>query len=235
MRITTTSLVLAVLMIACLRNGTPKKISEAEIKDTAVVLKQAYVLDSLDYVVISEAIYQYLILPPSLGHRFQDYNSTALTKRIAGIKSFVLVDSTSLIKWDTPAENRETIENYIIKEHNEKDSTDTSWIKDILIKNEKVGFIDSTNLKYIHYKVVPTEKIRKIFSTERGWRTFWNKYNGPSLLINVSIPSYNGSRDRAMIYVDYSSSGKSGVGGYLWLKNEKGKWIAYDLVEVWIS
>jgi hypothetical protein len=213
-------LLFLIFLFSCRQKETIKTINENH------SLKSKYVLDSIDYKVINEAIYQYLTIPPSIGHRFNDYKPDLLEKRIEDIRSFVIIDSTFLT---------DSINDYTIKRHSEIDASDTLWIRKITEVNKSYSILDSLSLNRLKFKVVSARKIKSIFSNENGWSKFWSIYSSPSLIIRVSIPAYNEKRDRAMIYVESGSSGKSGTADFMWLKKVKNKWIAYDIVGIWVS
>ncbi len=191
--------------------------------------KAIYKLDSLDYTVISEGIYQFLTLPSSVSHHIQNYTQKSEYQRIGHYKSFVLIDSTF---FDDP------IGEYIIKEHNKTDSSDSIWTKSL---NSNINFqskIDVVCLKHLKYNSLTLTKMKGIFvsgdeAKSTGWDDFYKVYGNPSLIIKTSIPSFNESKDRSMIYVDAGAGPLQGRGGIIWLKKINGKWIAYDLVYLW--
>ena len=155
-----------------------------------------------------------------------DYKPNALTNRIKGIKSFVLNDTTFL---------DEVNKEYVAKTHYEIDSTDNDLINNLFIRNESTCHFDSAALMYLQYRVVKPSKIRSLISLEYGYGKFMAEYGDPSLLISISIPAFNKTKDRALIYVGWGNSLKSGQGGLIWLKKKSNKWISYDLVHLWIS
>jgi hypothetical protein len=213
-------------LIACHQNKPIVKKNEVIGDSIKPVSKPIYVLDSLDYLVMSEAIYQYLIIPPSIGHRYYDFRPTTLKDRIKGIKSFVLLDQTRL---------DDSIDKYVIDAHKEIDSTDNNWIYNIAIRNLKTSQIDSSALRILHYRTATESSIKSLISLEYGYSKFMEYYGEPSILMSVSIPGFNDNKDRAMIFVSWSSSSKSGQGGLIWLKKKKGKWVSYDLVILWVA
>jgi len=221
--------------VACGRNETARKHINHVTKENSSLYNESYMLDSTDYDVINEALYQNFALPPSILHRYPGLNPTPITKILTEIKSFVLLDSTSLISWCDSLELVKEIDDHVLEDLNKVDISDTSWIKNIVAKNCHPSLIDSSRLKYIPYKIASTSSINKLFSESEGWDSFWSIYGRPSLLIKVSIPSYNKNRDKAMIYIEFGSSGKSGEGCYLWLKKIEDKWIAYDILTLWVS
>jgi hypothetical protein len=212
-------LLFLIFLFSCQQKETIKTVNENH------SLESKYVLDSIDYKVINEAIYQYLTRPPSIGHRFHGYKPNLLEKRIENIKSFVVVDSTFFT---------DSINDYTIKIHAEIDASDTLWIRKITEVNKGYSILDSLSLNRLKFKVVSASKIKSIFKGEYGWNKFWSIYSRPSLIIRVSIPAYNEGRNRAMIYIEYDSSEKSGTADFMWLKKVNNEWIAYDIVGIWI-
>jgi hypothetical protein len=214
-----------VIFMSCVGHESSKKQNIANVKSDTLVAQTITGLDSLDYLIISEAVYQYITVPTSLGHRFHNYKPEAFSKRESEIKSFVLVDSTC-----KPLK----IDNQVIKKHKQIDSTDIDWMNAIETENAQSFKLDSALLQYIHYKLVPSSSVQNLILHKIGWKKFEQQYGKPSWLIRVSVPAYNKQKDRAIVYVDYGSSNRCGAGGFVWLKKENNKWIAYDLVETFV-
>jgi hypothetical protein len=193
--------------------------------------KAIYNLDSLDYVVISEGIYQFLTLPKTLSHSLYKYRHRSEHKRIGHFKSFVLIDSTFLF---------DPIDDYIINKHCKKDCSDSIWIRSLNVNIDFQSKLDIAPLKHLRYSLLPLTKMKEIFingdeARINGWSDFYKTYGDPSLIIKTSIPSFNEVKDRAMLYVDAGSGPLQGRGGIIWLKIINGKWTAYDLVELWVA
>jgi len=233
MRFIYTLLVTLILLSACNRSNNSRREANNLEKIQLLSTNSFFTLDSIDYEVIDEAIFQGLVIPPSLGYKFHNYNQEKFKQRIAGIKSFVLIDSTSLIFNDTATINE--CFDYIIKKRRLIDSTDIEWIRNIVYRNSEQAYIDSGKINSLPFKIISPQTVRELISDTHGRLKFWSIYSESSLLISVSIPAYNEKRDRAMVYVDHSSSEKSGEGYFIWLTLEKGKWISYDIFTLWVS
>ncbi len=188
----------------------------------------SYILDSTDYEIINEAIFQSATISPSLSHRYNKDVHFTIDEIKKNLKNFVIIDSTFC--WENAGRNA-------IQEHKEIDSSDSLWINNLAIRNKYNSKILYLPSNYFDYKLFPDAKFDSIFyTTNLGWDYFWKIYEeSKSVLIRVSIPAYNNERNKAVLYLEHGITGKNGKGNVIWLKKENDQWIAYDIVIIWIS
>ena len=188
---------------------------------------ESYVLDSLDYEIINEAIFQSATISPSLSHRYNKDSHFTLAEVKANLKNIVIVDSTYC---------KENAGKSAIQRHLEIDNSDTTWIENLAVRNRHNAKIFSLPNNYFDYKIILDSRFDSIFyNNNLGWDYFWKIYEYKSAIVRVSIPAYNQNRDRAVIYLEHDISGDNGKGNVIWLKRENYQWIAYDIVFIWIS
>jgi hypothetical protein len=187
----------------------------------------SYILDSLDYEIINEAIFQSATISPSLSHRYNKNSHFTLSEIKANVKNMVIVDSTYCM--EDAGENA-------IQRHIEIDASDSLWIENLAIRNHSNSRICFMPSNYFDFKIFPDSKFDSIFyNSNLGWDAFWKIYEYKSVIIRVSIPAYNKEKDRAVIYLEHDFKGDNGKGNVIWLKRDNKKWIAYDIVILWVS
>lgn len=211
------------ILSACSGNSEKVHITNNIARDT----HQSYILDSLDYEIINEAIFQSATISPSLSHRYNKDSHFTLSEIKANVKNMVIVDSTYCM--ENAGENA-------IQSHMEIDASDSLWIDNLAIRNQYNSRIYYMPSNYFDFKIFSDSKFDSIFfNSNLRWDAFWKIYEYKSVIIRVSIPAYNKEKDRAVIYLEHDFSGDNGKGNVIWLKRDNEKWIAYDIVILWVS
>jgi len=191
-------------------------------------IPHSFILDNTDYEIINEAIFQSATISPTLSHRYNKNVHFTIDEIKQNLKNFVIIDSTYY--WENAGRNA-------IEDHLEIDSSDTLWIDNLAIRNRYNAKIHNLPSNYFDYKLFSDSKFDSIFyTTNLGWDYFWKIFEEKkSVIIRVSVPAYNIERNRAVLYLEHGITGTNGKGNVIWLKRENNRWIAYDIVMVWIS
>jgi hypothetical protein len=213
-----------IILSSCIDNSKKIKSGESVINETP----HHYILDSTDCEIINEAIFQSATISPSLSHRYNKNVHFTLGEIKQNLKNFVLIDSTFC--WENAGRNA-------MQEHLQIDSSDSLWIDSLAKRNKYNAKIHYLPSNYFDYKLFSDSKFDSIFyATNLGWSYFWMLFEEKkSVIIRVSVPAYNLERNRAVLYLEHSITGTNGKGNVIWLKRENNRWIAYDIVMVWIS
>ncbi|MBN1639132.1 MAG: hypothetical protein JW866_09200 [Ignavibacteriales bacterium] len=216
---------LTLVLTGCIGNDSNKVMPSV---NGDIETSQRYILDSVDNEVINEAIFQSATISPSLSHRYNNNVHFTLAEVKRNLKNFVIIDSTYC--WENAGRNA-------IQEHREIDNSDTLWIENLATRNQYNAKISNLPSNYFEYKLFPYAKFDSIFNkTNLGWDYFWKIFEEKkSVLIRVSIPAYNNDRNRAVLYLEHGITGTNGKGNVIWLKRDINRWIAYDIVMIWIS
>jgi len=190
-------------------------------------------LDSLDYVVISYAIDQYIFHPKTLSHRFENTNdpSTEIDEHFKSeiIKILLIMDSTYL--------HLDTISQYVINSHSEIDTSDNTLINKIIEVNNRRFKIDNSKITSFKTQLISFNEITAFFDSTAyyGYVKLYEKYPTAYGIVDISKPAFNDNMDKAIIYLSLSKGPDSAKGDLLWLRKINDKWIVYDLVFLWIS
>jgi len=195
--------------------------------------KSDYELDSLDYIVISSAIEQYFFHPNTLLHRFEcSFDSLAGLDRAIkreDIKELLIIDST--------INYADSISKFVIKEHIKIDSSDIQLTEKIIELNSKRYEIDNSKITSFKTQLISPSELKILLDSMFyfGYDKLYDKYPDTYGIISLSKPAFNKDMNKAIIFISLNKGPKYGHGGYLWLKKLNNRWIAYDLVFLWVS
>jgi hypothetical protein len=192
-----------------------------------------YELDSLDYVVISSAIEQYFFHPNTLSHRFQSSFDS-----LAGIdRAIKREDIKMLLIEDSTINYLDSVSQYVHREHNVIDGSDSSLTEKIVEVNQNRFKIDNSKITTFETRLISNNEIRTLLDSiiYYGADKLYKKYPTAFGIISCSKPAFNTNKDRAIIYLSFYNDPDSGHGDFLWLKKVDSKWIVYDLVFLWVS
>ena len=186
-------------------------------------------LDSTDYEVISSAIKQFFVTPPSLSHRFEaPHGSLVDTVHVLKQIMLLLIDSTSL--------DEDSISMYVHQRHAAIDSSDRELTEKILEVNKTSFNIDNAQIESLNTQLVSSKEIEELLDDFfEGYEKVYEKHPNAYGIVTVSKPAYNQQKDKAIIYIAFNKAPDSGHGVYMWLKKQNGEWIAYDLLFLWES
>jgi hypothetical protein len=170
-------------------------------------------LDSIDHVIISSAVSQYLFPPEEFRNRAHFFSPRGAAPKLDA--EVVLVDST---KFNPPPKS-------VMERHNRLDPTDAYMTERLTALNQPGYRIDSNRIfSELIVNVMPIETLKKKGVLQKAYSTF------PGGVIYVSKPSRNFDKNRAVVY--FRVTGKGGTKeGLIWLRSETPVWNAYDIVK----
>jgi len=190
-------------------------------------------LDSLDYVVISYAIEQYVLHPKTLSHRSENtYDSlTEMNKTLKKetIKMLLIKDSTHL--------QLDSLSQYVYNSHYERDTSDNILIKKIFEVNNKKFKINNLKITSVKTQLISDNEIIAFFDSNAyyGYVKLYEKYPTAYGIVGISRPAINDSMDKAIISISLSRGPDSARGDLLLLRKIDDKWIVYEIIYLWRS
>jgi len=85
------------------------------------------------------------------------------------------------------------------------------------------------------YLLISETETGKIFSGEDGWNRFYKEYRGAQGIMMLSRVGFDRNKNEALVYIGNQSDWLAGVGYYVLLRKESGKWVVKDQLMAWIS
>lgn len=110
-------------------------------------------------------------------------------------------------------------------------------LKDLSSKLDKsLKLTDVFSLKS-NYRLISREQLNLFFkgSNGGGWKKFHETYPDSDGYAGFSRVGFNGKKDNAIVYFEYSCGGLCGSGYYLTLNKKKGHWEVSSRKMVWVS
>jgi hypothetical protein len=170
-------------------------------------------LDSIDHVIISSAVSQYLFPPEEFRNRAHFFIPKGAKPKLNA--EVIMADST---EFNPPPQS-------VRDRHNRLDPTDAYMTERLTALNQPGYRIDSNRIfSELVVSVKSMEILKKKGMLQKAYSSF------PGGVIYVSKPSRNFDKNRAVVY--FRVTGKGGTKeGLIWLRNETPVWYAYDIVK----
>lgn len=112
---------------------------------------------------------------------------------------------------------------------------DKFLIKQFLARNKKAYKLENRFNKSLHVILVSKEEFHEIFKDSNGWDRFYKKYPDSHGSIELSRVAFGKNKNKAFLYFGNQRHWLMGIGYYILLEKENGKWIIIDKVMAWIS
>jgi hypothetical protein len=84
-------------------------------------------------------------------------------------------------------------------------------------------------------QIVKSEKLAEIFKKADGWGSLRKEFPGHPVIVVLSEIGFNEAKDRALVFMEWSSSGLSGSGDYYLMIKQDSEWRVAKEAHRWAS
>ena len=179
-------------------------------------------MDDEDYQIISSGLEWFLRDYKDGNGLTEDKNYDSTYSGNKRLKVLLVPDSTNI----------DNIDEGTFKIHQAFDSSDSRITRGVKKLNKRKFPLDGNKITSFETIILSGEE--RHLSETMGYKELYNKYPEAWGIINFSRPVYDMKTKRVAIYLRFSKNGMWAKIVYMWLTKDSGKWVPYDMLDLYV-
>lgn len=179
-------------------------------------------MDDEDYEIISSGLEWFLRDYKDGNYLTEDENYDSTYSGNKQLKVLLVPDSTNI----------EGLHEGHINNHQMFDSSDNYISRGVERLNRKKYTVNGNKITAFETIILSGED--KHLSETMGFKDLYKKYPEGWGIVTFSRPVYDLKTKRAALYLRFSKNGKWAKIVYMWLTKDSGKWVPYDMLDLYV-